>query len=163
VLIALDTNVLLDLAGESDDVTEAMLVVRRRLRLAQLLMPPTVQEELAEEIIHADDFRNRERAQRAFELARQWNVHLHRMVDAQHRATRRMGQRLRDAALLPEEEVNDGRILAESALLGCALLLTSDEHLRGMDFERLTYELRLLGLAPPVIATPREIVRKFFH
>ena len=163
MLIALDTNVLLDLAGESEDVTDAMLVVRRRLRSVQLLMPPTVQEELAEEALHADDFTNRERAQGAFELAHRWNVHLHRMIDAQHRMARRIGQHLRRGGLLPEEEVNDGRIIAESALLGCALVLTSDEHLRGMDFERLTYELRGFGLAPPVIATPREIVRKFFH
>lgn len=163
MLVALDTNVLLDLARESEDVTDAMLTVRRRLRSAQLLMSPTVQEELAEEVLRADDFTDRERAQGAFDLARKWNVHLARMVEAQHRTVRRVGQRLRDLDLLPESEVNHGLILAESALLGCGLLLTSDEHLRGVDFERLTYELRTFGLAPPVVATPREIVRKFFH
>jgi hypothetical protein len=60
-------------------------------------------------------------------------------------------------------EVNDGLILAEAALLNCSLLLTSDEHLRGIDFERLTFELQSFDLPTPVIATPREIVRKFFH
>ena len=31
-----------------------------------------------------------------------------------------------------------------------------------MDFERLTIELQKYDLTAPVIATPREIVRKFF-
>ena len=64
--------------------------------------------------------------------------------------------------LLPETEVNDGLILAEAALLGCTLLLTSDEHLRGVDLTRLTFELQACNAGVPVIATPREIVRKFF-
>jgi len=64
--------------------------------------------------------------------------------------------------LLPEEEVNDGMILAEAALLGCSILLTSDDHLRSMDFARLAFELQAFQAGVPVIATPREIVRKFF-
>jgi len=42
------------------------------------------------------------------------------------------------------------------------VLLTSDAHLRGIDFARLTLELQSFDVAAPVIATPREIVRKFF-
>jgi hypothetical protein len=40
--------------------------------------------------------------------------------------------------------------------------VTSDEHLRGIDFERLTLELQAFDVTAPIIATPREIVRKFF-
>jgi hypothetical protein len=43
------------------------------------------------------------------------------------------------------------------------MLLTSDEPLRGIDFERLTLELQAFDVTVPVIATPREIVRKFFQ
>ena len=64
---------------------------------------------------------------------------------------------------LPEAEVNDSLVLAESALLACSMLLTSDAHLRSIDFERLSYELQPFGLSAPVTATPREIVRKFFQ
>jgi len=53
-------------------------------------------------------------------------------------------------------------ILAEAALLGCSMLLTSDDHLRSMDFARLAFELQAFHARVPVIATPREIVRKFF-
>jgi hypothetical protein len=45
----------------------------------------------------------------------------------------------------------------------CGILLTSDEHLRGIDHQELIWVLNPHGLAPPVIATPREIVRKFFR
>ena len=38
-----------------------------------------------------------------------------------------MAGRLREEKLIPAEEVNDSFILAESALLGCSMLLTSDE------------------------------------
>jgi hypothetical protein len=62
-----------------------------------------------------------------------------------------------------EEEANDGLVLAESALLGSSTLLTSDEHLRSIDLERLSYELQTFSLSVPVMATPREIVRKFFR
>ena len=52
------------------------------------------------------------------------------------------------------------RILAESAALGCFILLTSDGHLRAVDFQRLSFELASFDLTAPVIA-PREIVRSF--
>jgi predicted nucleic acid-binding protein len=163
VLIAVDTNVLLDLAGEVEDITDAVLALRRRLRQTQLLMPPTVREELAAEALRAEDFDQRERAVHAFQLARSWSIQPIDMVETQHETARRIGRRLRGLGLLPEPEINDGRVLAESALLSCSILLTSDEHLRGLDFERLTFELRAFEVAPPIIATPREIVRKFFR
>jgi hypothetical protein len=70
---------------------------------------------------------------------------------------------IRQRELIPAGEVHDSWVLAEAALLQCALLLTSDAHLRGVDHELLTLVLNQFDLAPPVIATPREIVRKFFR
>ena len=57
--------------------------------------------------------------------------------------------------------MNDSPIIAEAALLGCRMLLSSDAHLRGVDFQRLTLLMKDFHVAAPVIATPREIVRKF--
>jgi len=74
-----------------------------------------------------------------------------------------VSRRLRAAGLPPEEEVHDSLILAEAALLGCAVLLTSDAHLRSIDHVRLTWELNACDLPVPIIATPREIVAKFFR
>jgi hypothetical protein len=41
------------------------------------------------------------------------------------------------------------------------ILLTSDAHLRSMDFERASVELRMFDVEMPVVATPRELLRKF--
>jgi hypothetical protein len=65
--------------------------------------------------------------------------------------------------LLPEEEVHDSLILTETVLLDCGILLTSDEHLRAIDHQQLTWLLNQRDLTAPVIAAPREIVRKFFR
>lgn len=75
----------------------------------------------------------------------------------------RIVERLRAARLLPREETNDAFILAEAAALGCSVLLTSDEHLRAIDYERLSFELSPLDVAVPISATPRDIVRRFFR
>ena len=58
-LIAIDANVLLDLAEESEDVTDAVMLIRRRLHQAQFLMLPTVREELADEVRRGEDFEKR--------------------------------------------------------------------------------------------------------
>jgi len=109
-----------------------------------------------------EDFDKKETARRAFQLARSWKIQPAELLVNQHDAARAIGRRLRALGLLPEEEVNDGVILAEAALLGCSILLTSDDHLRSMDFARLAFELQAFQAGVPVIATPREIVRKFF-
>ena len=41
--------------------------------------------------------------------------------------------------------------------------VTLATHLRGLDFQRLTLLLQDFDVAAPVIATAREIVRKFFR
>ena len=79
-----------------------------------------------------------------------------------HGIVERVAEKLRSANLIPTSEVNDSQLVAESALIEARLLLSSDEHLRGMDFERLTIELQNFDLTAPVIATPAEVVRKFF-
>jgi hypothetical protein len=64
--------------------------------------------------------------------------------------------------LLPIEERNDANVLSQAAALDCALLITYDSHLRGIDFEKLTLIFHELDLGAPVIATPAEVVTKFY-
>lgn len=160
-LVAVDTNVLFDLADGLDDVVDAVSVIRERLRNARFLIPPTVQHELANWALRGDE-EKRESARKAIRLSRSWHAAPPTLIAVKHGIAERVAQRVRERCLLPNEEVNDSLVLAESALLGCSLLLTSDEHLRGIDFERLTFELRALDVTAPVIATPRDMVRKFF-
>jgi predicted nucleic acid-binding protein len=160
-LIAVDANVLFDLADGLDDVVDAVSVMRERLRDARFLIPPTVQHELANWALRGD-VQRRESARKAIRLSQSWRMVPTNLIAVRHGIAERIAERVRERGLMPDEEINDSLVLAESALLGCSMLLTSDEHLRGIDFERLTLELQAFDVAAPVIATPREIVRKFF-
>ena len=83
------------------------------------------------------------------------------IVPVGHGIVERIADALRRKDLIPVAERNDALVLAEAALLGCGILLTSDAHLRDMDFQSLTLLLQGFDVAAPVISTPREIVRKF--
>lgn len=161
-LVAVDANVLFDLADGLDDVVDAVSVIRERIRDARFLIPPTVQHELANWALCGDDPK-RESARKAIRLGQSWRIVPVNLIAVGHGVAERIAERVREQGLIPEEEVNDSLVLAETALLDCSMLLTSDEHLRGIDFERLTLELRTFDVTAPVIATPREIVRKFFQ
>jgi predicted nucleic acid-binding protein len=161
--VAFDTNVALDFADGREDVVDALATIRRRIKNGTLCVPPTVVLELG----HAADFgetsEKRAAARNFLQQHRAWNFRLVHFVPAGEAQVLRIAECLREHALIPDAEVNDSLVLAEAALLGCAMLLTSDEHLRGIDFERLALELQAFDASPPVIATPREIVRKFFR
>ena len=62
---------------------------------------------------------------------------------------------------IPPDEINDSYILAEAALAHCAILMTSDEHLRGADPARLSLTLKSSDVGVVVVRTPAEIVRQF--
>ena len=109
------------------------------------------------------DEQKREAARKAIQLGRSWSIIPVNLIAVRHGIAERIGERIREQGLIPVEEVNDSLALAESALLGCSMLLTSDQHLRGIDFKLLTLELQAFDVTAPVIATPREIVRKFFQ
>ena len=54
-------------------------------------------------------------------------------------------------------------MVTEAAAMDCALLTSSDNHFRDIDHTQLSKELAVFDLKAPLIATPREIVRKFFR
>jgi len=143
-------------------VLDAMAVIRRRLA-ACLLIPPTVAVELA----HMADFdplpAKRQAAARFFSEHAAWGFRLasHTVLGEDH--VHLVADRLRERGLIPEREVNDSLIVVEAAVLDCSVLLTRDEHLRSMDYERLVFELGCFDLHAPVVATPRDIVKHFLR
>jgi predicted nucleic acid-binding protein len=162
-LLAGDTNVGMDLAQSQEWVLDALSIIRCRLPGCSLLVPPTVSEELAWLATHAEQAGEREAAQAFLRRHRSWGFELVHTVPLGITYVEWLAERLQQPGLLPPAEVNDAHILAEAAALGCSILLTSDEHLRGLDFQALSFELAAFDLATPIIATPREIVRKFFQ
>ena len=65
MLIAADTNVLLDLALEVDAVVDAVATIRERLPNVRLIVPPTAIHELAFMARSGDTKKIREAAMRA--------------------------------------------------------------------------------------------------
>jgi hypothetical protein len=162
--LAGDTNLLLDLADEDEDVLDAVSIIDQRRPHAEWLVSPSVLDELAFLADAGDTPELRRSAQAAFEQLQ--NGERFRAIPDLPFPSEFINQVADEICrrdLIPAEEVHDSRILAETAALQCALLLTSDAHLRGVDHELLTLVLQAFGLAPPVIATPREIIRKFFR
>ncbi len=163
VLIAADTNVLLDLALDVEAVVDAVATIRKRLPDARLVVPPTAIHEVALAARSGETERIRKTAVRALSHLRGWGFEPLNLVPVGHGIVERIADEIRRINLLPAEERNDSLIIAEAALLGCGMLLSTDAHFRGIDFQRLTLLLQNFDVAAPVIATPREIVRKFFR
>jgi len=162
--LGVDTNVLLDLAEGVEAILDSFALLDQRLPGNDMLVVPSVLDELAFLCDAGGTERVRQSALRALNLIREQDrfrpllelAFPQSLVDE-------VAREIRSRGLLPEDEVHDSMILAEAALLDCGLLLTSDEHLRGVDHEHLTLVLNPFELVPPVIASPREIVRKFFR
>ncbi len=163
MLIAADTNVLLDLAEEVEAVMDAVETIRRRKPEARFVVPPTVLQELALAVRSGEAGRVRKGALRALSQLRAWRFEPLNLVPVEHGIVERIAGEIRHQGLLPAEEFNDSLILAESGLQECRILLSSDAHLRGVDFQLLTLVMQKFHVAAPIVATPREIVRKFFR
>ena len=162
MLIAVDTNILIDLASGVEDVTDALAVIRRCLKTSRVIASPTVNLELAYLSQFAEEPDLKSAAQNSMRsLWRKWKIEPVNLVPVGHGIVEVIGSKLRTEGLIPADETHDSFILAEAALLGCGILLTSDAHLRGMDFQSLTLLLQGFDVSAPVMATPREIVRKF--
>jgi hypothetical protein len=162
-LVAVDANVLMDLGAKADTVIDAIGTIRPRLTAPRLVIPPTPQHELAHIARHADAAEERSRALAGISAARQWRIVPINLMPVGHGIVERVAERLRGAGLLPGEEINDSFLVAETALLDGRLLLCSDEHLRRMDHRQLGLVLQEFDLSTPIIATPGEVVKKFFQ
>ena len=61
--------------------------------------------------------------------------------------------------LLPQDEWNDGRILAETSLVEIPLLVTSDEHLLDIDADQLLLAFQEANLLPVRAVHPKRLLR----
>ena len=161
-LVAVDANVVMDLGEGRDTVLDALTTIRQRLPFARLVIPPTPQQELLHISRCADTAKERNIALAGIQAARHWRIVPVNLMPVGHGIVARIAERLRERNLLPAEEINDSLLVAEAALLQARLLLSSDDHLRGMDFARLSLELHNFDVTAPVIATPAEVAQKFF-
>jgi len=160
-LVAADSNIPIDLAIPEEFALDALAIIKSRISPARIIVPPTAFHELVFMWKHFPDALKRQKAHRALVEMRSYGLDAVNLVPVEHGIVERVAESLERASLLPANERNDGLILAEAALLGCSILLTSDAHLRSIDFQKATLLLRQFDLSLPVIATPRELIAKF--
>jgi hypothetical protein len=131
-LLALDTNLVLDLAENLDvahDFRETFKARGYGFRL-----PSTAAMELRWKSRRDSHHLVRALATRALAGLRSWDIQpLPESGDLEYSIAEQFVSRLHYAGLLPHEEMNDGLILAEASLAQIPALVTSDAHLLDME------------------------------
>ena len=163
-LIAVDTNVLIDLAAGSEVIVDCLATIRRRLPESPIFVLPTVTIELAGAAFRAADPKVRALATKALRQLRQpWGFIPLTCLPVGNGIVEETARKLRAAGLLPEEEVHGSFIVAEAALANVNILLSSDGHLLGVKAGDLRQILDRCDLAHTMIVSPRKIVTSFFN
>lgn len=151
----------MDLARREESTLDAIALIRRRLPGAAFLVLPTVIQELAFIARAGETINARRDAQQALGGIRTWGFHPINFIAAGHAITDSIATKIRETDLLPTQEVNDSLFLAEAALAGCSLIVSSDQHIRNIDQARLTRLLSEADVSAVVISSPRKILREF--
>ncbi|MFZ1220446.1 MAG: PIN domain-containing protein [Chthoniobacterales bacterium] len=166
MLVAVDTNVLIDQALDDANVIGALATIQKRLENVKLIVTPTVLHELAWAVDHSDEPEVRNAALRALEHLQEWGYQPLNVIPVGHGIVEQISLKIRMVGILPDEEENDASIIAEAALIGCGILLTADSHLLDAqekpDFRQTLKDCDVEGEAL-VIARPVTIVTKFFR
>ncbi len=155
--LALDTNVVLDLAAGLDaahDFKDAF-----QARGYSLLLPPTAVVELHDAFENGATASKRDLARRALLKVRAWDIVPVDLTGLELALAERFAARLHAASLLPEEEVNDALILAEASLARVPLLVTSDRHLLDIDEDALLLAFDEADLPAVRPVHPRRLLR----
>jgi predicted nucleic acid-binding protein len=159
--VAVDTNVLLDLADGRESVWRAIETIRQRLPGVQIVVPPTAVQELAGIAEHGNPDERPLALMAARKLVAVWSFVPLNLIPVGHGITERIAAEIRARHFLPDAEVNDSFIVAESALAGCKLLLSSDQHILGISADRLAVLLTAADVETLLISSPRDVARKF--
>lgn len=154
--LALDTNLLLDLAGEKNFAHE--FKEEFASRGYSLLVPPTVVTELTF-FAFQEHASQHELAVTALERIGMWNCLPFELSSTQMVIAQRFAVRLVESSLIPETEQNDGKILAQTALAQIPMLVTSDAHLLNIDEEALLLALNEADLSPVHPVHPKRLLK----
>ncbi len=155
--LSLDANFLFDLAEEEDfdhDLLEALQ--RKGYGLA---LPPTAAHELHIIFTCGDSEAERELARTALTCLKQWGILPFDLDSAAEAVREQFVRGLLQQRLIPEDEFNDGLILAETSLEGIPLLVTSDRHLLDIDDDALLLAFNDADLSPVRPVHPKGLLR----
>ena len=90
---------------------------------------------------------------------RRWNILPYDLISVGHGITEVTVTKLIASGILPQGEINDGRILVETALGGIPTLITSDLHLLAINPAELVQKLDEFDLPSVSIYHPKDILR----
>jgi hypothetical protein len=155
--LSLDANFVFDLAADKDFAHDFREIFQRKGYA--LVLPPTAAHELHLIFTHGGSAAERELARTALTRLLQWGI---RPFDLDSTAEAIGGQFVRgllQQRLLPEDEFNDGLILAETSLAKIPLLVTSDKHLLNIDEDALLLAFNEADLSPVHPVHPKRLLR----
>jgi predicted nucleic acid-binding protein len=154
----LDTNVLLDLAAGAEFAHDFKDVFQAHGY--ELLVPPTALFEL-NNLTREHDAIRKARAGRALESLVQWKCQPFVLSESDTAIAMRFRQTLSDLELIPDDEWNDGLVLAEASIEGVPFVVTSDKHLLNIDEDLLQVAFVRSGLPSVHVVSPRRLLRAF--
>jgi predicted nucleic acid-binding protein len=154
--IALDTNLLLDLARGFDFAHDFRAVFQEANY--SLLAGPTVFRELGFAVLYGRE-PEKSLALTAVAGAAKWNILAFNLTRLDQAIAERFAQKLLERRLLPEEECNDALILAETAVEHIPLLVTSDQHFLQMDEDALALAFSDADLPAAHPVHPKALLR----
>ncbi len=150
--VALDSNVLFDLAAKEEFALAALEVLKEQG--TGLFIPPNVFIELEFEIRHGQSPQKAARAIHAMENISACEMKVMRLDPHKMGIAHEFSKAIRNAQLLPYEECNDGDILGEATQHPVEFLLTSDKHLLEIDRDQLHALYRAKDLPKVEIVSP---------
>ena len=162
--VALDTNVLLNLADGAGIVIDCLETIKRRVPNPRLIVLPTVILELTDISERDDDPRLKSLARLALSsILEPWHFLPVNCIPVGHGIVEEIGRKIRERGLIPEEEAHDSFVIAEAALYDATILISADSHIKDIDQQMLRIELAASDVGCPLIASPWKIVHQFFR
>jgi predicted nucleic-acid-binding protein len=160
--IAVDTNVLFDLVRKLEVVIDCLETIAKRIPNSSIVVLPTVIIELRK-MTKSGDLKEQMIAEKALSnILNPWGFVPVNCIPVGHGIVAEIGRKIRASGLIPDEEIHDSFIVAEAALSGATMLVSSDGHIKDIDQKRLKIELDSCDVPCPLIASPWRIVNTFF-
>jgi predicted nucleic acid-binding protein len=160
--IAVDTNVLFDLAQEVEVVIDCLETIAKRVPHSSIIVLPTVILELRKRAGSGEPAEQAIATKALSSILNPWGFVPVNFIPVGHGIVEQIGRKIRDRGLIPDEEINDSFIVAEAALYGATMLISSDSHITDIDQKMLKIELDSSDVDCPLIASPWKIVNTFF-
>jgi hypothetical protein len=155
--LSLDTNFVFDLAADKEFAHDFREIFQRKGYA--FVLPPTAAYELHLIFTHGDSVEDRELARTALICLLQWEIRPFDLDSTAEAICEQFVRGLLRQRLLPEDEFNDGLILAESSLAKIPLLVTSDKHLLDIDENSLLLAFNEADLPPVRPVHPKNLLR----